>query len=99
MTYLATNLRLLRKHRKQTCDTIASALGMPRSTLNSYELGTVEPDAVRLIALATYYRLSVDRLLKQDLRTLSEFYLGQVSRGVDKLYFLPGNLNPVNPTP
>lgn len=98
MSFLATNLKHLRKYRKQSCATVANALHMPRSTLASYECGQVQPDIPRLIALATYYRITVDRLIKQDLRTLSVFYLGQLERGYDKLFFLPGAILPVNPS-
>lgn len=47
--------------------------------------------------MATHYGITVDRLLKHDLRTLSQYYMGQLERGEDKLFYLPACIHPVNP--
>lgn len=97
MTFLATNLQVLRKHYKRTQQAVADDLRISRSSLSSYELGTLEPPAVLLITMATHYGITVDRLLKHDLRTLSQYYMGQLERGEDKLFYLPACIHPVNP--
>lgn len=97
MTYLASNLKVLRKHNKRSQASVAEDLRLSRSVLSGHELGTAEPNAVKLIAMATYYRITVDRLLKHDLRTLSQYYMGQLERGEDKLFYLPACIHPVNP--
>jgi transcriptional regulator with XRE-family HTH domain len=74
--FLADNLKFLRKRRKKTQDDVAFALEMKRSTLNGYENGIGEPKLTRLIALADYYRISLDELVRKDLRTYKVFHFG-----------------------
>ena len=70
--FLADNLKFLRKRRKKTQDDIAFALQMKRSTLNGYENGVGEPKLERLMALADYFRFSLDDLVRMDLKKLPE---------------------------
>lgn len=70
--FLKTNLVLLRKRRKRTQEEVAFVLGLNRSTLNGYEHGVGQPNVERLIALAEYYRVSIDDLVRTDLRKLPE---------------------------
>ena len=70
--FLETNLVLLRKRRKRTQEEVAFALGLKRSTLNGYEHGVGQPNVERLMALAEYYRVSMDDLVRTDLRQLLE---------------------------
>jgi transcriptional regulator with XRE-family HTH domain len=70
--FLADNLKFLRKRRKKTQDDVAFALQVKRSTLNGYENGIGEPKLERLMALADYYRFSLDDLVRKDLKKLSE---------------------------
>lgn len=65
--FLADNLKFLRKRRKKTQDDVAFALEIKRSTLNGYENGIGEPKLERLIALADYYRITLDELVRKDL--------------------------------
>ena len=70
--FLCENLKFLRKRRKKTQDDVAFALELKRSTLNGYENGIGEPKLERLIALADYYRISIDDLVRKDLTKLPE---------------------------
>ena len=70
--FLAENLKFLRKRRKKTQDDVAFALNLKRSTLNGYENGIGEPKLERLIALANYFRVSIDDLVRKDLSRLPE---------------------------
>lgn len=70
--FLATNLKFLRKRRKRTQDEVAFALEIKRATLNGYENGIGEPKLERLLAIAAYYRFSIDDLLQRDLSKLPE---------------------------
>ena len=70
--FLAENLKFLRKRRKKTQDDVAFALELKRSTLNGYENGIGEPKLERLIALADYYRIRIDDLVRKDLTKLPE---------------------------
>ena len=69
---LAENLKFLRKRRKKTQDDVAFALQMKRSTLNGYENGVGEPKLEKLMKLADYFRVSIDDLVRTDLKKLPE---------------------------
>ncbi len=77
------NIKLLRKRRGRTQDDIAFALNMKRSTLSGYENGVAEPGIEALLALARYFKISVDTLLTVNLATLRESELCQLERGHD----------------
>ncbi len=94
MTYLATNLKVLIEHRKRSQEVVALAVGIKRTTLSGYICGRSTPNLDTLVALSTYFRVSVDRLLRQDLRCLSQFRLGQLLRGHDHLRYVNGHLDP-----
>jgi transcriptional regulator with XRE-family HTH domain len=68
--FLQTNLVLLRRRKRRTQEEVAFALGLKRSTLNGYEHGVGQPNIERLIALAGYYRISLDDLVRTDLQAL-----------------------------
>ena len=70
--FLSDNLKFLRKRRKKTQDDVAFALDIKRSTLNGYENGIGEPKLERLMALADYFRFSLDDLVRMDLKKLPE---------------------------
>ena len=70
--FLADNLKFLRKRRKKTQDDVAFALQLKRSTLNGYENAVGEPKLKKLMALADYYRVSMDDLVRKDLSKLPE---------------------------
>ncbi|CAN5917752.1 hypothetical protein BH24BAC1_BH24BAC1_26580 [soil metagenome] len=80
--FLKTNLVLLRKRKKRTQEEVAFALGLNRSTLNGYEHGVGQPNVERLIALAEYYRVSIDDLVRTDLRKLPESRLQGLGWGL-----------------
>lgn len=80
--YFSSNLRLLRIRKNRTQEEIASVLKTKRSTLNNYEHG-VEPPYEMLIALADYFNLSVDTLVKVNLHSLSESQFKELENGFD----------------
>ena len=78
------NIKLLRQRRKLTQDHVSGELNISRSTLNSYENGSVQnPTLEMLLAFSKYFRVSIDTLVKLDLSKLSEFQLGELERGHD----------------
>ncbi|MBL7929995.1 MAG: helix-turn-helix domain-containing protein [Bacteroidia bacterium] len=80
----SSNIRLLRNRKKRTQETVATELGISRSTLNSYESGIiVNPTVEALLKFADYYKVSVDTLLRIDLSTLSESKLREIELGYD----------------
>jgi transcriptional regulator with XRE-family HTH domain len=82
--YFSSNIKLLRNRRKRTQDLVAGELGMSRSTLNSYENGSIKnPTLDALMVFSKYFRLSIDTMVKVDLSKLSDFQMSELERGND----------------
>ncbi len=79
-----SNLKTLRKYKKASQATLAEALSLTRSSLSAYENGTVEPNIATLLRMADYFRVSLDRLLRQDMSVLTEFELRKIEQGHDQ---------------
>lgn len=87
MSFLATNLQVLRKRLKLTQQHVADSNTLKRSTLSGYEYGTAEPNINTLRSFSVYFGISMDRLIVQDLRKVLEYHLGVLCRGYDKLSY------------
>lgn len=74
---LNTNLKLLRKQKGLTQETLASAIGISRSKLAGYEL-SVNPPLEMLVKISDYLSVSVDILLREDLTSYSEYKLREL---------------------
>jgi transcriptional regulator with XRE-family HTH domain len=94
---IGQNIKLLRKRRGRTQDDIAFTLNMKRSTLSGYENGVAEPGIEALLALAKYFKISVDTLLTVDLSTLRESEVYQLEHGYD-IFVNGGNLRVLTTT-
>ena len=70
--FLRTNLKWLRKRKKRTQEDVAFALEMKRSTYSGYESGVGEPNLEKLVAIAKYFGISLDGLIKANLTAISE---------------------------
>jgi DNA-binding XRE family transcriptional regulator len=79
----SANIKHLRKRKGRTQDEVALSLKMKRSTLSGYENEIAQPNLEALLALSTYYNVSIDTLVKIDLTQLSEYYLSQLEKGAD----------------
>lgn len=77
------NIKLLRKRRYRSQDEVSSSMDIKRSTWSGYENGTCEPSFSTLVRISEYFKVSVDKLLKHDLATLSESLLSELERGYD----------------
>lgn len=80
--FLQSNIKLLRKRGKVTQDDLAKAVGTNRSSINNYENGITPPLEI-LLALADYFKMSADTLVRTNLEKLSEFLLSELDRGND----------------
>ncbi len=89
MSIFGSNIKLLRKRRGRTQDDVATSLGLKRPTLSGYENGVAQPGLESLAAFSRYFNVSIDTLVKTDLRTLPESQLSQLERGYD--VFLTGS--------
>jgi len=76
---LAANIRYLRKKNGISQQELAVRLEVPRTTLGDYERGRSEPGIPMLIRLAETFELSIDDLLRKNLR-LEEY---EIIRGRD----------------
>ena len=82
--YFSPNIKLLRMRKNRTQDVVANELGVSRSTLNSYENGSIKnPTLDALLSFSKYFRMSIDTLVKIDLGKLSQFQLAELENGHD----------------
>jgi len=81
--FFGNNLHLLRKRRKLSQADLASEIGIKRSSLSGYELGSSEPNFENLLKFSDFFRISIDKLLKINLNTISQIYLTQLEQGFD----------------
>ncbi len=89
--YFSNNIKLLRKRRGRTQDEMAHTLGMKRSTLSGYENKVAEPGIEALTAIAKYFGMAMDTLIKVDMSRLTESQLSELERGLD-VYLTGGKI-------
>lgn len=63
---LSDNLRSLRRRRGENQEQVAAAVGITRQALSKWESGASLPDLPNCAALADYYGVTVDDLLRYD---------------------------------
>ena len=81
--YFSSNIKFLRKRRGRTQDDVAFTLKMKRSTLSGYENEVAYPNLTVLILFSNYFNISIDTLVKINLKELSESQLSQLEKGYD----------------
>jgi transcriptional regulator with XRE-family HTH domain len=78
----SSNVKFLRERKQRTQEVAASELKISRSTLNSYENGSVKnPTLEALLAFSNYFRMPVDTLIRIDLEKLHESSLREIEIG------------------
>ncbi|MBK8228163.1 MAG: LexA family transcriptional regulator [Flavobacteriales bacterium] len=82
-TVFGSNIKLLRTRRGRSQEEVAVALDVKRSSYSGYENGSAEPTFELLVRMSEYYKISIDKLLRDDLTQLSESQLGILERGGD----------------
>jgi len=81
--YFSKNLQLLRRRRGRSQADLSSLLQMKRTSLSGYELGTSFPNYETLILISDFFVISIDKLLKVDLSSVSELQLSELEKGYD----------------
>ncbi|MGV9011375.1 MAG: XRE family transcriptional regulator [Flavobacteriales bacterium] len=81
--YFGSNLKLLRARRGRSQEEVAIGLDVKRSSWSGYENGSAEPPLDLLVRISAYFKVSLDKLLKDDLTLLSESQIGILERGGD----------------
>ncbi|MCI8772056.1 MAG: helix-turn-helix transcriptional regulator [Lachnospiraceae bacterium] len=66
--YLAQNIKYLREYKGELQKDIADLLGVSISTMSKYESGDCEPDIEKLIMLADLFGITVDDLIRKELK-------------------------------
>ncbi len=72
--YLAQNLKYMRERNGEMQKDIADFLSVSKPTAGRYESGECEPDIRKLIALADHFGVTIDDLLRKDLRQPMPMY-------------------------
>ena len=82
--YFNSNIKLLRNRKNRTQDIVANEIGLSRSTLCSYENGSIKnPTLDALMLFSKYFKVSIDTLVKIDMSKLSEHQMSELERGND----------------
>lgn len=80
MYFFSHNIKLLRQEKQLSQQDLAETLKLTRSKLNSYERG-VQPPFETQIAIADYFNVTLDGLVRHDLSKLSKYKLTQILKG------------------
>ncbi len=80
--FFAENIKFLRQRRKKSQLSLADQLSITRTTLAGYEKN-VQPPFHVLVKFAEYFGVSIDALVRYQLKVLSEFQLSQIEDGFD----------------
>lgn len=72
--YLAQNIKYLREHKGEMQKDIAELLSVSKQTASVYEKGEIEPDIAKLIMLADHFEITIDELVRKDLRPPKPMY-------------------------
>lgn len=78
-SYLAHNLKFLRKKHKISQEKLSSDLGITRNKIASYESRNIEPKLELIIALSEYFHISIDDLIKTPIS--DENYASMLVKG------------------
>ena len=81
--FFSKNIQLLRRRRGRSQADLSSLLHMPRTSLSGYELGTSFPNYETLILISDFFAISIDKLLRIDLSSISEMQLSELEKGYD----------------
>lgn len=81
--HFGDNIKLLRKRRNLSQEDVSLELGIKRTSLSGYENNSTEPNFDTLLKFSQFYRVSLDKLLKQNLKLVSDLYLSQLEQGID----------------
>ncbi|MDH5381876.1 MAG: LexA family transcriptional regulator [Cyclobacteriaceae bacterium] len=80
MSYVANNLKYLRKLKGLTQEQLAEALNIKRSLVGAYEEGRADPRLSNLTNMAEFFDTTVDYLINQDMSNLSEKQWSQLEK-------------------
>lgn len=90
--FLGNNIKFLRQRVQLTQEAMAAQLSMSRSKLNCIEMGQTKSPAIDdLLNFSSYFRMSLDTLIKVELAKLGELKIRDLEAGND-VYTRGGHL-------
>ena len=87
--YFSSNIKLLRNRRELTQEEVSAFLDIKRSTLGGYETGIAQPSLEMVIEFASFYKITIDDLLKVDLSKLPDEKLNKIEQNMEQ--FIKGS--------
>jgi transcriptional regulator with XRE-family HTH domain len=83
-SHWASNIKFLRNRKDLSQEELAEKMGISRSKLNAHENGqTINPTVDDLINFSSFFKMSIDTLIKVDLNRLSELKIRDLEAGND----------------
>ncbi|HIP37278.1 MAG TPA: helix-turn-helix domain-containing protein [Crocinitomix sp.] len=79
---IGNNLKALRKSKKISQEELANILGLTRSSYSGYENGVAEPNLQNLIKFSDFYKIPIDKLIKDNFSTYTEKQWNELFTGV-----------------
>lgn len=76
--FISSNIKFLRKKANLSQDELSAQLGIKRTSLSGYEIGSTEPNIELLTKLSQFFKISIDQLINIDLQSLSELEFNQL---------------------
>lgn len=80
---IGNNLKLLRNRLKKSQEEVANELNLTRSSYSGYENNVAQPNLEILLQLSDYYKVSIDRLVREDFETIKETDWEKIDRGIN----------------
>lgn len=65
---VSTNIKYLRKKNNDLQEDVGKIIGKAPNTVSQYENGVLEPSAIDVIKISNHYGVSLDDMMKKDLR-------------------------------
>ncbi len=93
MSYLASNIRKLRKAKRLSQTQFAKLFSLTRASVGAYEEGRAEPKLDKLIEIAKYFGLTLDQLVARKLSINEIFHYDEKVKTIsEKIPFVPYTL-------
>ena len=86
LSFIGRNIKKIRQVKKISQAEFAGLFHLSRPSIGAYEEGRSEPKIETLILIATYFKLSIDLLLKRELSTSEIFSLDTIKKKLDKAH-------------
>jgi transcriptional regulator with XRE-family HTH domain len=70
MNYIARNLRFLRNRRNLSQEALATQIGLNRGNIATYEKGSAEPNASRMLLICRFFEVPLADFIEKDFSTV-----------------------------